>query len=411
MTRLPELLEEAVGDLRLDFGIDDLAPRVTRRRRARRIRIVSGLVVVVALTATVVTTTVARGRSSAPQVRVNPTVPPSSPDIVVFDDAGGILTVDVAARAATHRPIQGWRPGDQPFLSLRVADDFVVGWGDVYAAPIGSQRSRRLGTGVFVPAVEPGDVWLTSYGQVQTRTERLVDMQGRVVLQGPAPDEPPVTGIPGGLVLDGRSGLDLWDARTGRVTRHLGTTAAPVASAFGSLLAWCDRCDRALELTDVKTGVTRSIAIALHGEPASIGGFAFSPDGAQLGVVAAPDGAAPIGVTTRVIIVNVASGAVTNEIDSSERYASIAWSPDSRRVYVAATDNGTGGELFVHDQVTNRTRDLGRLPDGAGNLSAAMTRGDYARMPSAPAGPAGACRPLGPANDLDANRRLCRFGF
>ena len=137
----------------------------------------------------------------------------------------------------------------------------------------------------------------------------------------------------------------------------------------------------------------------------------FSPDGTQLAIPASPDVSTPVGVTTKVVVVDVATGEITNRIDARAPYASAAWSPDSQRIYVAGTSNGGSGDLLVHDVVANTTRDLGRVLDGAGNLSTVMTRADAARMPSPPVGPAAACRPLLSWAAPDGDGKLCRFRF
>ena len=259
----------------------------------------------ITVTAGVVAFAVFNGKTTAHRVRVE-SPPSSTPDVLVFDEAGGLLSFDVTTHVVRYDPIYGWKGGDPPFDSLRVDNDVVVGWGDVYAAPLSGAPAKKLGTGVFVPAVEPGAVWLTSYGKVQTRTERLVDMNGRVIVEGPAPIQsgssssvPAITGIPGGLVLQTPTGLDIWDARTARITRHLGTTAGSAAPAFGSLLAWCDQCNRSLELTDLASGITRSIALTLDGASLDLSHFVFSPDGTQLAIPTTLDAAAPTGQPPR----------------------------------------------------------------------------------------------------------------
>jgi hypothetical protein len=332
----------------------------------------------------------------------------------MFDDNGGVSAVDFVARTVTHLPLAGWRSGDQPFLSLRVGSDLVAGWGDVYATPLSGGPSHRLGTGVVVPAVEPGAVWLTSYGTVQTPTERLVDMHGNVVLQGPTPHYVrggaynAITGVRGGLVMQTENGLAVWDARTGRFTRRLGSGPGVIAVPMsGSVLAWCDHCDRALELTDFTTGVTRSIAVSLGGGFLVMERyFAFSPDGAQLAIPAQPDGAAPRGVTSKIIVVDVTTGKVTSQIDAHARYATVAWSPDSERLYIAASNIGSGGRILLHDQITNTTRDLGPVPDQSGSFSAVITPDDAARFPTPTAATADTCPgPIGPTT----TKRPCTY--
>ncbi len=390
--------------------------RLRHRARRRRARLWStGLVSLIAIGACAALVVRSVQRSS--RIAVRPAVGAVAPsDVVVFDDNGGVSAVDFAARTVTHVPLTGWRGGDQPFLSLRVGADLVAGWGDVYATPMSGGPAHLLGTGVVVPAVEPGAVWLTSYGKVQTPTERLVDMHGNVLLQGPTPRDPrggayiAITGVPGGLVMQTENGLAIWDAHTDRITRRLGSgpgvTAVPMS---GSVLAWCDHCGRALELTDLTTGITRSIAVSLDGGFLSMERyFAFSPDGIQLAIPAQPDGAAPVGVTTKIIIVDVTTAKVATQIDAHARYATVAWSPDGERLYIAASNTGSGGRILTHDQITDTTRDLGPVPDQSGSFSAIITPGDAARFPIPTAATADTCP--GPNGPTTA-KRPCIYPF
>jgi TolB protein len=313
---------------------------------------------------------------------------PTASDALVFDDTGGVVTFDPTTNIATHHPLDGWRPGDQPFLSLRVEDSFVIGWGDVHASTISGRASYLLGTGVFVPAAERGAVWLTSYGGVQTATERLVDMHGRVLLEGAIPSGIPLTGVPGGLVMQNPGGLDIWDARSGRNTQHLGTTTGSAAPAFGSLIAWCDHCNESFELTDVGIRAargaagSRSIAFHLGGASLAMNQARFSPDGTHVAIPATPDAAARAGASTTIAVVGVATGRISEQIDTHQRYASIAWSPDSQRLYIATSSGSEGGRVLEHDLPTKTTHDEGPVPQTAGTLSTVMTHDDAAHLPS-----------------------------
>jgi hypothetical protein len=360
--------------------------RGAQRRRARFWATAGVAAIAVMATAAAI----ARPRHDSSFVTVRPRVSASVPsDVVVFDDNGGLSAVDFSKRTVTHYPLGGWRAGDQPYLSLRVGNNVVAGWGDVYATPLGGGKARLLGTGIVVPAVEPGAVWLTSYGQVRTSTERLVDMRGRVLLEGATPRDASggvdtaITGAPGGLVLQTANGLAIWDARTGRVTRRLGSgpgvTALPMA---GSLLAWCEYCDRSLELTDLTSDVTRSVAVSLGGGSLVMQRyFGFSPDAEELAVLVQPDAAAPSGATAKVVIVAVATGKVTDEINTHARYAAIAWSPDGERLYIAASGSGSGGRVLVHDRRTRTTAAIGPVPDASGSIATVMTPLDAASFP------------------------------
>ena len=285
MTRLPEMLDDAVGPVGVGFDIDDLDRRVARRVVER-----GACAPAVACSPSWCWPRCSWRRRSAAGVLALPTCGSNrrrrcpwsrlrAGDVLLFDDTGGVLAVDMTTHIATRVPIKGWRPGDQPFQSLRVGNSLVVGWGDVHASSLDGKVSHLLGTGVFVAATEPGAVWLTSYGQVETSTERLVDLQGHVLREGPAPAPYALTGIPGGLAFQTNTGIDIWDARSGRITRHLGTSTGFAAPAFGSLLAWCDHCTNQLELTDVSTGTTRSVPVDVGGATLALNRVIFSRTG------------------------------------------------------------------------------------------------------------------------------------
>jgi hypothetical protein len=415
MTRLPEMLDDAVGPVGVTFEFRDLDRRVARRHRARVFR-VAGAVAVVVLGAALVVTAVTTGRSRSPELRIQPSttlpvVPSTSTDVLLFDDTGGVLAVDMTTHLATRIPIPGWRPGDQPFQSLRVGNSLVVGWGDVHASSLDERVSHLLGTGVFVAATEPGAVWLTSYGRVETSTERLVDMQGHVLLEGDVPASYALTGIPGGLAFQTNTGIDIWDARSGRITRHLGTSTGFAAPAFGSLLAWCDHCTNQLELTDVSTGVTRSVPVDVGGATLALNRVVFAPDGTRIAVPATPDAAAPPGARAQVVVIDVSSARVVEQIAARDRYASIAWSADSRRVYVAGSNESGAGEILVHDVHSGTTRNLGTALAGVGDLSTVLSESDAGRLPSPAVGSSSTCRPSRPVSNPATITRPCRYHF
>jgi WD40 repeat protein len=107
----------------------------------------------------------------------------------------------------------------------------------------------------------------------------------------------------------------------------------------------------------------------------------FSPDGTHLAIPATPDAAAPAGASTTIAVVSVVTGRIDEQIDTHERYASIAWSPDSQRLYIATTSS-TGGRVLQHDLPTKTTHTAGPVPPGAGTLSTVMTHDDAAHLPT-----------------------------
>jgi hypothetical protein len=404
MTRLTELLDDATGTIEPAFEFSDLTSRVRERRRRRTRRAIVASVVAVVLVAIAVRA----ATRDHNKVRVVAPVPPAAPhDVLVFNSTNGIMTVDETNRIVSVHPLGGWRPGDQPFLSLHVGNSFVVGWGDVHATPLSSRKSITLGRGVFVPAVEPGGVWLTSYGQVQTKTERLVDMQGHVLLEGRTPASVALTGAPGGLVLqDGEHGLAIWDARTGKITRRLGTRPAEVAPMHNSLLAWCDDCGRTLNLTDLATGRTTTVPMQLDGRGLDILRTGFSPDGTKFAGITVPNDFAAPSVTSSIVIVDVATGRVLRTLETHMRYPTVAWSPDSARLYVH------GDHSVVHyDMTTFAAESFGDAPAGAGDLATVLTATDAAQLPPEPLRSAAACYPSATWIAPNGSGLACSYRF
>jgi hypothetical protein len=413
MTRLADLLESAVGHVEPTFDVDDVVQRAARRRRSRRRRTVGALSATVAIVT--VAAIAAQGGGSEHRVQVVTTTPTSSPapvtpaDVLVLDETGGVVAVDLTRRIATRNPIDGWRPGDQPFVSRLVGGDIVVGWGDVHATPIVGGPSRLLGTGVFVTATEPGAIWLTSYGKVQIPTERLVDMQGRALEEAPVPSGVALVGVPGGLALQTSTGIDIWDARTGRITRHLGTTVGTAAPAHGSLLAWCDQCVDSFDLTDLTTGLTRRIPLEFA-DGSGVTNAEFSSDGSKLAIAVASPTSTASSPITAVAVIDVATATIVSRFETGRRYASFAWSSDGQRLYAAASDTGDAGELFVHDLRTDETRDLGPEPAGSGRITAVVTRADAdGLLTGTTPGQAGACP--APIVSSDNTTRRCSYHY
>jgi hypothetical protein len=402
MTRLTELLDDATGTIEPAFEFSDLTSRVRDRRRRRTRRAIVASVVAVVLVAVAVRA----ATRDHNKVRVVAPVPPAAPhDVLVFNSTNGIMTVDETDRIVSVHPLEGWRPGDQPFLSLHVGNSFVVGWGDVHATPLSSRKSVVLGRGVFVPAVEPGAVWLTSYGQVQTKTERLVDMQGHVLLAGRTPASVALTGAPGGLVLQGEHGLDIWDARSGKITRHLGDASAEAAPMHYSLLAWCDDCGRTLNITNVATGSTTTTPVHLNGRFVDILRNGFSPDGTKFAATAIDTSSNP-GLNARILIIDVATGRVLRTLDARTQYPTVAWSPDSARLYVHGDHS-----VVRYDMTTFAALSLGDAPAGAGDLATVLTAADAAQLPAEPLRTAAACQPSATWIAPNGSGLACSYRF
>src|ERR1700730_16686202 len=86
MTRLSELLGDAVGFVEPTFGVDDIERRVKRRRRTRGRRVMAAAGIV-ALTVVGSAVILVGGRSSSPQVQIQPSGP-TAPTTMALPPAG-----------------------------------------------------------------------------------------------------------------------------------------------------------------------------------------------------------------------------------------------------------------------------------------------------------------------------------
>ncbi len=254
-------------------------------------------------------------------------------DVLVFDDGyDGVLTVDLASRVASRRVITGQRAGDQPFPSIVTGNTLVVGWGEVYAAPLSTLRSQPIGRGVVIPSEQPDRVWLTPYGG-QASDYRLVDLHGHVLLEGAGPPDTPYepVAIPDGLALPDTDGITLWNVRTNDFSDRLGAAGAQPEASLGDTLAWCKRCPGDLQLTSLTTRVSRTVALppGITGVDASHA--RFSPDGSLMAVAAQGDAA--------VMVVDIAHARVVRTVGPPVPFPTFAWNPDGRFLYLASSSS------------------------------------------------------------------------
>src|SRR5438105_3172066 len=125
MTRLSELLGEAVGPVEPTFGVDDIEQRVKRRRRTRA-RTAIAAVVTVAVAIGVTVTIVADGATPAPRVRIQPSGP-TTPTTTALPPPG-------ASTASLRATAVAW------------AHAFLVGSPDDIRALEGPECTDRSGT-------------------------------------------------------------------------------------------------------------------------------------------------------------------------------------------------------------------------------------------------------------------------
>jgi len=279
-------------------------------------------------------------------------------------DASGVALVDVDASTAvnlnladTVLPIVG-RSG---YVAAVTASGWVLAKTPTFRAPL-----RMLGEAAEVlPATQPDAIWLvqsaadTFTGAPETTVTEVDGTSKR--LAGPVlvPAGYYVTGgvTDEGLILSvGGARLAVWDPVSG--AQHLiSPDPAVVLATSGHLVAW-QTGRRAVNVTDLRTGATR--VIALMGENMIVASpdvstttCAWSPDGGRLAcpiltlaplpggtVTASPGGANPY----RLGIIDIGGGSLTVLAGSPGRANAhpIVWTPDGSRVWsVVSTTQGS----------------------------------------------------------------------
>ncbi len=280
----------------------------------------------------------------------------------MFDDGyDSVLAVDPDARIGTRSIIEGQRVGDQPYRITVVDDHLVVGWGVVSASHLQTGARTILGEAtIYVPAAEPGLVWLVDWtgGRINqgTVTAWQVTMEGEQLTEPTEIDMDgiPAIGVPGGLAVETDDGIRLWYLDGRASDFRLGDGPAFVFDVAGDLLAYCEGqpCTDVL-IVDLTT--QRTIAGGHFLDPYS---GRFSPDGSQFALATA-DG---------VFLVGIASGEIDLVTDAErpeEAAWRLAWAPDGRQLFA---NWGTGQQqaTIVRYDLDSRIADEVTLPFRAG---------------------------------------------
>jgi hypothetical protein len=380
MTRLADQLERAVGVVEPTFDLDDVHRRVRVRRARRATGRAVALIGVLGLAIGAIA--IATRPDSEKKIRtVTTSAPPSEHALfeeatgttLLFDDGyDGITAIDLDRGVVTRRVIEGQRAGDQPYRLLRVGNSLIVGWGEIWAAPLSGAPAHKLADATIVlPASEPGSVWVADYPGGCTGcgepTFRRVRLDGSVVAEGHSTDRlaPPLIGIPGGLARQSSNGLDLWRPSTG-TTGHLGNAPAFTHDVRGSRLAWCDSPCTSLHVTDLANNDDRESPIG--GEVVSA---RFSPDGTRLAVTSA----------RRVTLVDASSGHGVIVFDDGRLgdRPQVGWSPDGSQLFVS------GGSVLGRYDVRTGHAELVALPlDVGGHVFVTATNEESTALRAGP---------------------------
>jgi hypothetical protein len=354
MLKLEEQLRrygEAIGESLVNGGRPDGTDgdefnrmQSTTRRSHRSVLLIAASLVVAGTVAAVALTAVRSGRRDGPDVDASGTPADAVFDahtdtVLVFSDGiDGITALDLDAGMAARRVVEGERAGDQPFRINVVDESLVVGWGEIYAAPLDGGPSIRIDSArTYIPAAEPGEVWTVNpgpLGQGQVQIHRVA-MDGTVVVSTDALDLSryyPLYGVPGGLVVRGPQGLAIWDASSGQVSDPIGGTAPSVSIASdGTHLAWCDETCQQPHVVDLeRTGPPTALA----GVPGQR--VALSSDGRHL---------AALRITasgSELVVTDLATGQETPVSTTPRGSGSLQWADDGHQLFYANASAASG---------------------------------------------------------------------
>jgi hypothetical protein len=293
---------------------------------------------------------------AAPATRPVPLAEATGTSLYLGGD-DGLLRVDVDRRSVRRVPLPGGAAGADNGLVGRGGVVVAVRDGMAYAtAGRPGRPAVPLGPASYALAsARPGRVWLVeetgdphrwfrAREVALGRTGSVVEgVLGGAAARGVLPlGQRPVAGAPGGLlvhVAGAVGGLAVWNPRTGRLERRLGSgTPLTVVAARGQAVAWVERS--ALHLGDLATGRNRTVP-----PPPGTEGFAapgvFSPDGRTLAAVTS------VGFSTRpaLALVDAARASAIRVAGSdgalSDRCSPcLAWSPAGDWVFFSRIGPG-----------------------------------------------------------------------
>jgi hypothetical protein len=157
----------------------------------------------------------------------------------------------------------------------------------VFSAPLSldAPPMRLGGAHAYVPSATDGRVWLAGVDCSRPRMTgvREVTVDGRVTVESGrrVPGSWLAGAVPGGLVIQRRRTLLVWDPSTDRTVRRLDVDA--VTEVHGNRLVGCDARCRSLLIVNAETG--ERVAVRRSGRHRLELGAEFAPDGS---VLAAP---------------------------------------------------------------------------------------------------------------------------
>ena len=348
---------------------------------ATLIVLVAGAVAVVAGTANDQDAVVAADTARPTDARHAGVFTTPTDTVLLFSDGiDGVTAIDLDRRLAGRRVIEGERAGDQQFRLTLTGDHLLVGWGEIYAAPLDGGPSEKVADAtIYLPASENGEVWTLTWegGRIGAgpATLRRIRLDGTTVFETDSFDPStlePVQGVPGGLLVNSPEGVAVWDAHTQTTGPVLGPGRAIAAATDGHIVAWCTDNDGC---ADVHTA-----ALARTGPPTaphvSPGAqqLALSPDGADLAFLRT------VGDTADLVLASPSSATdgtvVAHNLDTD---GAVSWSQDGRQLFYTEYSYLESSMRVGRYDPTTAGWEIETLPVGDG-LGAIPINRDEARL-------------------------------
>lgn len=353
---------------------------MARRPRTRRILVAAAaLVAVVAIGVAAMSalndredggSVVSVGPSDAEPPRAGVFSTPTDVVLLFSDGIDGATAIDLDRRLAGRRVIEGERAGDQPFRLTLTGEHLVVGWGEIYAAPLNGGSSKKIADAtIYVPASEPGEVWTITWeeGRINAGAATLqrVRVDGTVVFTSTTFDPAnlePIIGVPGGVAVNTPEGVAVWDAETGTTGDVLGPGRATSATSDGRSLAWCEESCSAFHVAPLeRTGEPT----ARHVAPGSQQ-IALTPDGERLAVLR--DGGSEL-ILTR--------PGTSEEVVIARRldpFGALTWTSDGRQLFYTENSYQQASHRAGRYDTETGHWEIRPLPVGEGQAPIALNR-------------------------------------
>jgi hypothetical protein len=408
---------EALEHELLDRTDDAVLTPGSHRRRSRRLLATAAALVVVAVGVTAalvhqfadddaVVSTTPTAPSERSQTGVFST--PTNTVLLFTDGIDGATAIDLDRRRAGRRVIEGERAGDQSFRLTLTGEHLVVGWGEIYAAPLSGRTSQKIADAtIYVPASEPGEVWTITWegGRIGTgaATLRRVRVDGTVVFTSTMFDPArlqPVIGVPGGLVVNTTEGVAVWDADSGTTGALLGPGPAIGATSDGRSLAWCQSSCATVHVAALsRTGPPTAPHVAPGSQQ-----IAFSADGAHLAVLRQAGSRADLIVTDRATSEEVV---IAGDLDP---VGALQWTSDGRQLFYTENSYQQTSMRVGRYEVGTSRWEIQSIPVGDGLAAIALDRTQARSFFSDQLVPASDCR--GANGSYPSERQgVCTFAF